>query len=156
MSKTRAAEQHQADITACHVWALVALRRTPLFMLMGKDAPGNHVNVLKALCTYIPESQEPLCQREGRLVVSTAAGFIADVEEPAGGGDGTASTGSIAHAIVQVAVHWEPTAQPKAILGAPGGPHVQDLALVLQAGSSGVVKQGKGWLPFVGEDKRQC
>lgn len=130
----------------------MALRQTPLFMLMGKD---NHVKALKALCTYIPESQEPLCQREGRLVVSTAAGLIADVEEPARGGDGTSSTGSIAYAIVQVAVHWEPTAQPKAILGAPGGSHVQDLALVLQASSSGAMKQGKGWLPDMTEDKKQ-
>ena len=120
---------------------------------MGHD---KHVNALKALGSYIPESQKPLCQRKGRLVISTAAGLVADVEEPARRGDGTSSTGSIAYAIVQVPVHWEPTAQPKAILGAPGGSHVQDLALVLQASSSGVVMQGKGWLPVMRNDKRQC
>lgn len=65
-------------------------------------------------------------------MVSTAAGLIADVEQPAVRGDSTASAGSIAHATVVVAIHWETTAEPKAILGAPGGSHVQKLPFVLR------------------------
>ncbi|KAA6420662.1 MAG: hypothetical protein FRX49_09454 [Trebouxia sp. A1-2] len=43
----------------------------------------------------------------------------ADIEEPARWRDGTASTGTIADAIVLIPIHRETAAQPKPILGAP-------------------------------------
>ena len=64
-------------------------------------------------------------------MIGTATGLIADIEEPARWGNGTASTGSIADAIVLIPIHRETAAQPKSVFGAPGGSHVQKLALVL-------------------------
>jgi len=72
-------------------------------------------------------------------VISTATGLIADIEEPARWGNGTASTGSIADAVVLIPIHRETAAQPKSIFGTPRGPHVQNLALVLHMCVSALV-----------------
>lgn len=64
-------------------------------------------------------------------MISTATGLIADIEEPARWGNGTASTSSIADAIVLIPIHRETATQPKSVFGAPGGSHVQHLAFVL-------------------------
>ena len=65
-------------------------------------------------------------------MIGTATGLIADIEEPARWRNGTASTGTIADAIVLITIHRETAAQPKSVFGAPGGSHVQHLALVLR------------------------
>ena len=72
-------------------------------------------------------------------MISTATGLIADIEEPARWGNGTASTGPIADAIILIPIHRETAAQPKSVFGAPGGSHVQHLALVLHMCVSALV-----------------
>lgn len=89
---------------------------------------------------YLPQPDEPQSQRKvGRMCA--ASGFIADVEEPAGWGDGAAATAAIAGAPVIKAIHWESAAGPKPILGAPHWSHVQLVVFVLQRGGSLEQKQ---------------
>ena len=65
--------------------------------------------------------------------MAASAGLVANVEQPALRRDGAAPAAAVADAVVLEAVHREPAASPKPVLGAPGGSHVQQPSLVLHS-----------------------
>ena len=63
--------------------------------------------------------------------MAASAGLVADVEQPALGGDCTATAAAVAEAVVLETVHGEAAAGAKPVLRAPGGSHVQQAVFVL-------------------------